>query len=48
LPAKLYVQRGIQREGVRGFIILNPVEFEVEDEITADLKLWLPLLRRTS
>jgi hypothetical protein len=42
LPAKVYVQNGIRREGVRGFILLNPTTFETADEIITDLEAWLP------
>jgi hypothetical protein len=44
LPAKAYVQTGIAREGVRGYIHLNPIEFEAEEEILEDLRKWLPTL----
>jgi len=44
LPARAYVQRGIRREGVRGFIILNPIEFETNEEVIDDLREWLPAL----
>jgi hypothetical protein len=44
LPAKAYVQKGIAREGVRGYIHLNPIEFEAEEEILEDLRKWLPTL----
>lgn len=46
LPAKVFVQRGIVREGVRGFILLNPVEFESHDDVLNDLDAWWPLLKR--
>jgi hypothetical protein len=44
IPARAYVQRGIRREGVRGFILLNPVEFEMSDEVLRDIEAWLPAL----
>jgi hypothetical protein len=44
LPCRAYVQRGIRREGVRGFILLNSVEFDTPDEILADLEsFWSEL-----
>lgn len=42
LPSRAYIETGIQREGVRGFIHLNPVTFESDDEILRDLEQWLP------
>jgi CRISPR/Cas system CMR subunit Cmr4 (Cas7 group RAMP superfamily) len=44
LPAKAYVQKGISREGVRGYIHLNPIEFDNEEEILENLRIWLPTL----
>ena len=44
LPTKAYVQRGIVREGVRGFVLLNPVEFETSQDILDDLDSWWPSL----
>jgi len=38
LPARVYVQKGIIREGVRGFILLNPIAFETAEEVIADLE----------
>jgi hypothetical protein len=44
LPSRAYIQRGIRREGVRGFIILNPIEFDTNEEVLDDLRGWLPAL----
>ena len=44
LPARAYVEAGIRTEGVRGFILLNPVEFATSEEVLADLEDWLPSL----
>jgi hypothetical protein len=38
LPARVYVQEGVLREGVRGYIHLNPIEFKENDEVLADLE----------
>jgi len=44
LPSRAYVQKGIRREGVRGFIVLNPTEFETADDILSDLETFWPTL----
>jgi hypothetical protein len=45
LPSRAYVQRGIRREGVRGFILLNPTEFETSSEVIEDLNtFWTELV----
>ena len=44
LPSRAYVQKGIRREGVRGYILLNPVEFESSDEVLSDLETFWPEL----
>jgi hypothetical protein len=36
IPVILYVQKGINREGVRDFLILNTVEFEEDSEVVTD------------
>jgi hypothetical protein len=41
IPAKLYVEKGIKREGVRGYIILKAIEFETVEEVLEDLAIWL-------
>ncbi|TAK13708.1 MAG: hypothetical protein EPO32_04310 [Anaerolineae bacterium] len=47
LPFRVYVQKGIRREGVRGFILLNPKEFEKDEEVLTDLEgFWPELLGR--
>jgi hypothetical protein len=38
LPVLVYIQRGIEREGVRQQLRLKPVEFETEEEVLEDLK----------
>ena len=44
LPSRAYVQKGIRREGVRGYILLNPVEFESSEEVLSDLETFWPQL----
>jgi len=44
LPSRAYVQRGIRREGVRGYILLNPIEFETSEEVLLDLETFWPQL----
>jgi len=44
LPSRAYVQRGIRREGVRGYILLNPIEFEASEEVFSDLETFWPQL----
>jgi hypothetical protein len=38
LPVLVYIQKGIEREGVRQQLRLKPVEFEAEEEVLADLR----------
>jgi hypothetical protein len=38
LPVLVYIQKGIEREGVRQQLRLAPVEFETEDEVLEDLE----------
>ena len=40
-PNRVFIQSGIRREGVRGFILLNAVEFENNDEVLTNLGNWL-------
>jgi hypothetical protein len=47
-PARVYIQHGIRREGVRGFILLNPREFETDEEILRDLEAWWPFLKKVA
>ncbi len=44
LPSRAYVQKGIRRDGVRGYILLNPVEFESSEEVLSDLETFWPQL----
>lgn len=44
LPSRAYVQKGIRREGVRGYIHLNPIEFESSEEVLSDLETFWPQL----
>jgi hypothetical protein len=37
-----YIQKGICREGLRSQLMLNPIEFEAEDEVLAHFKSLLP------
>jgi hypothetical protein len=41
LPVALYIQRGIKREGLREQLILNPVEFENNQEVVDHFKMEL-------
>jgi hypothetical protein len=45
LPSRAYVQRGIRREGVRGYILLNPIEFDDEQDVLRDLETFWQELR---
>jgi hypothetical protein len=45
LPARVYVQKGIVREGVRGYIHLNPIEFERTEDVISDLEQFWPEVR---
>lgn len=45
LPARVYVQKGIVREGVRGYIHLNPIEFERNEDVINDLNEFWPEIR---
>ncbi len=40
LPARVYVQEGIVREGVRGYIHLNPIEFKENQEVLNSLETF--------
>lgn len=42
LPARLYVQKGIKREGLRGYTIINPIEFETSQDVIEDLEQFWP------
>jgi hypothetical protein len=44
LPSRAYLQKGVQREGVRNAIIFNPIEFETFEEVINDLEEWWPIL----
>lgn len=44
LPNRIFIQSGIKREGVRGYILLNATEFEDSTQILDDLRNWLPTL----
>lgn len=45
LPARVYVQKGILREGVRGYIHLNPIEFETNEDVISDLEKFWPEIK---
>lgn len=45
LPNRVFIQSGIRREGVRGFILLNAIEFEGNQEVIDDVTDWLPSLQ---
>lgn len=42
LPARLFVQAGLRREGLRGHIILNPIEFESWEDVLKNLESFWP------
>lgn len=44
LPARLYVQKGIKRDGLRGYTIINPFEFETSEDVIQDLDQFWPEL----
>lgn len=44
LPNQAFVQSGIKREGVRGFIQLNAIEFEKNHQVLSKIQEWLPSL----
>ena len=41
LPMRIYMERGIRREGVMEIAMANPIEFEQPDEVLAELDRWL-------
>jgi hypothetical protein len=41
VKTRVYIQNGIHREGVRDKVIINPKEFDAEDEILVDLPIIL-------
>jgi hypothetical protein len=41
LPARLYVQKGVKRDGLRGHTIINPIEFETSENVIQDLDDFL-------
>jgi hypothetical protein len=45
LPARVYVQKGVVREGVRGYIHINPIEFERTEDVISDLEQFWPEIR---
>jgi hypothetical protein len=45
IPARVYVQKGIRREGVRGYIHLNPIEFESNEDVINDLEKFWPEIK---
>src|SRR6266404_813890 len=42
INVRVYLERGIAREGVRDKLILNPIEFETNEEVLDDLTRVLP------
>ena len=42
LPNRAFIQSGIKREGVRGFIHLNATEFEESEVVLSEVEKWLP------
>jgi hypothetical protein len=47
IPVRMYRQKGIRRDGVRGYIMHAPIEFETNDEVLADLIPWLEGLAKS-
>jgi len=41
LAVRLYVQKGIKREGIRDQLQLNPLTFLNNDEVVTDFRTWL-------
>ena len=44
MPNRVFIQSGVQREGIRGFIMLNEIEFDSNDEVVKNITAWLPTL----
>ncbi len=44
---RAYIHRGIKLEGVRQFVLLNPVPFDSHDEVIQDLRQFLQQWRQT-
>jgi hypothetical protein len=42
ISVRIYLERGIAREGLRDKLILNPIEFETNEEVIDDLTRVLP------
>jgi hypothetical protein len=42
ISVRIYLERGIAREGLRDKLILNPIEFETNEEVLEDLTRVLP------
>ena len=45
MPNRVFIQSGVQREGIRGFIMLNEIEFDSNDEVVKNITAWLPTLK---
>ena len=41
LPIRVYSERGILREGVMNIAVVNPIEFDRDDEVLAGVDTWL-------
>ena len=41
LPLRVYSERGIRREGVMEIAVVNPIEFDREDEVVTGVNSWL-------
>ncbi|GAH42485.1 unnamed protein product, partial [marine sediment metagenome] len=44
IPNLVFIQSGIKREGVRGFVLLNAIEFKNNQEVLNKVRKWLPTL----
>ena len=46
LTVRVYIEKGVQREGVRDKLQLNPIEFTSNEEVLSDLRAVLPVWER--
>ncbi len=48
IPSRVYVEKGVRRDGVRGYIIHNAIPFEQDEEVLEDVREWLRKLQAKS
>lgn len=41
IPVRVYIEKGVLREGLMNFSIINPIEFTAKKTILEDLPRWL-------